>query len=290
MTKLIGINTFSVFQAFFDDYLGTLETLAKMGYKQIELLSVNFLNDVRFSDIYPALELKSKFTAMGITPIAVHERLEQGKNLLEYDWDSIIKYNYELGCEAIVIPWLWFNNLDETLQTAEHMNAIGKRFKENGLQLYYHNHGHEFRKTGDRTFFDVLVENTDPNHLKFELDLIWIQLAGINPIEVMQRLGARADLTHQNDLSKQTWFDTKQFLADLVKCEQDNSDIMPVYMKHLTADSFSDLGKGSFDFAGFYKKVNELGTIRCTIVENETTAGNKLIAVEKDYKFIESFI
>jgi sugar phosphate isomerase/epimerase len=290
MTHSIGINTFSVFKSLYEDYFGTLEKLATIGYENIELLSFNFLNNTKFSDVFPAAKVKAKFQALKINPIASHEMLPRGTDLLNYDWESVIKYNSELGCQAIVIPWLWFNNREDTLRVAEQMNTIGRLFKKSGLQLYYHNHGHEFRKTGDSTFFDLLAENTDPDHLKFELDLIWIALAGIDPITVMEKLGSRADLTHQNDSSKNFKFDPEHFFARLEKCDKEKSDIMPVYTEGLSSDSFTDLGQGSYDFAGFYKKVNDLGTIRCTIVENETTFNDKLIRVEKDYKFIKQFI
>jgi sugar phosphate isomerase/epimerase len=290
LEHIIGINVFSVYKELFRDYLGTLKKLTDMGYTHIELLSHHFEDSIRFSERYPAKELKAHFQEWGAVPVAVHEIMEQGRDLYDYDWDAIIRYNCELGCERVVIPWQWFNSKEEALRIAKQLDAIGKRMKENGLQLYYHHHGHELRNIGEATtLLDILAEHSDPTHLKFQLELIWIVLAGHDPVDLMERFGARGDMTHQNDINPSLTFTKEAFFQELEECSVQGSDIMPIYRKH-AANFSADLGTGTFEFTRFYSKVHEKGYVRYSIVENETKGNNKLTSVNKDLEFLKLYV
>lgn len=285
----IGINLYSVYEELDEDYIGTLGKLSQMGYRNIELLSKNPRTGIRISDTFDAGTLRAAFGGLNLNPVASHEMIPQGLNLLEYDWDNVISFNTALECPGAVIPWLHFNSVEETLHTAEQLNRIGARLKEHGLQLYYHNHGHEFRTVGGRTLFDLLAEQTDAELLKFELDVIWIVLAGFEPLDVIRQLGPRCELLHQNELIADSPFDLAAFFAALEQMEQTGGDIMSAYFNN-HMNWCDDLGAGIFDFASFYREVNEAGHVRYSIVENETTNGGKLARVEKDLQFIRRFI
>ena len=70
---------------------------------------------------------------------------------------------------------------------AERMNEAGELAKAAGLQFFYHNHNFEFEnKQADGTpFFDLLLAETEPELVKFELDLYWIIRGGQNPLEYL---------------------------------------------------------------------------------------------------------
>lgn len=148
MNISIGVNLFSVFQALNNDYFGTLEKVASAGYTNVELITTNFMTGVRYSDTFPLQTIKNKLDELGLKPIAAHERLDQDAE----NWNQLIQENAELGCKAIVLPSAWIKNREDTLKTAEQLNAIGKKCKESGLQFYFHNHFHEFKRWGARLY------------------------------------------------------------------------------------------------------------------------------------------
>lgn len=69
------------------------------------------------------------------------------------------------------------------------LNACGKRLKEDGIELLYHNHNCEFRKIDGQTAYDRIIENTDPKYVNFEFDSYWPTEAGVNTVELMRRPG-----------------------------------------------------------------------------------------------------
>ena len=87
---------------------------------------------------------------------------------------------------------------------AERLNEAGALAKADGLQFFYHNHNFEFEnKQADGTpFYDILLEETDPDLVKFELDLYWIIHGGREPARVPARTRDRYFAYHVKD---RTW-------------------------------------------------------------------------------------
>jgi sugar phosphate isomerase/epimerase len=284
MSIPIGINVCSVLQELCTDYLGTLEKISQSGYKHIELMPINVRTQTRFSDMVPVSAVQAKLRELDLTIVAAHEGIPQEQDPLLHDWEPIMQYHNELGSESIVISYLYFNNPEQTLQAAETFNRLGERFKANGLQLYVHNHAHEFLRFGDATLFDMLAEHTDPAYVKFELDLAWIAMLGINPLKIMKKLGPRCDLIHQNDL-KPVSFDVQQFMDEL----QGSADMKAVY-RAFDFGRFADLGAGCFNLPGFYAAMKDQGNLRCAIVENETHSGDRFGSIHSDLVTLRQYV
>ena len=286
MTMNIGLNLFSVFRELNEDYFGTLEKVAEMGYKNVELISANFSTGKRFTDTFSLPVIKKKFDELGLNAFAAHEGVAPGKAIIDGNWDKIIEENAELGCQSIVFPMAFISGLDDTLQTAEHLNVVGKKCKEAGLDFYYHNHAHEFKRLGDSTLFDQLVDNTDPDLVKFELDLVWVMRGGHDTLTVLEKLGNRCDMIHQKDLG--TYVNPVNIFAALSEAE--NEDTMKLYREIVKPNDFVNLGTGIVNFEGTYKKLNERGIVRYAIVENEGQQGNKFASIASDLKVIEQYV
>ena len=64
---------------------------------------------------------------------------------------------------------------------AEQINAWAKPFKGTGIRLQYHNHSQEFRNFPEldgKSGMDILIDETDPETVAFELDVFWASAAG----------------------------------------------------------------------------------------------------------------
>jgi sugar phosphate isomerase/epimerase len=282
----LDLNLFSVFKEINEDYFGTLEKVAEMGYKNVELITVNFSTGERYTDTFSLQVIKKKLKELGLKPFASHEGFAPGSSILDADWNRIIEENAALGCQSIVFPMAFFSGREDTLQTAEHLNLIGKKCIEAGLSFYYHNHAHEFRRIEETSLFELLAENTDPALVKFELDLVWVMRGGYDPLALLEKLGNRCDMLHQKDLGQHVFpvniFSALPLGTDL--------DTMKNYTEFVKPNDFVNLGTGIVNFKETYQKLHQLGYIKYAIVENEGQLGNKFTSIANDLKVMEKYV
>jgi sugar phosphate isomerase/epimerase len=102
---------------------------------------------------------------------------------------------------------------------AERFNEAGRLAREQyGVKFFYHNHDFEFtnKQPNGRPNYDILLEDTDPRYVWFELDLYWIVVGGESPVHYMQEYSERIPLYHVKD---KTWRDRPS--------EQDWEDVGP---------------------------------------------------------------
>jgi sugar phosphate isomerase/epimerase len=93
--------------------------------------------------------------------------------------------------------------VDGFKKTAEKMNEVGKKAKAAGLQYAYHNHNFEFEKMPDGSpGYDILVTETDPELVKFEIDCGWMKVAGYDPVHYMKAYPGRVKMLHIKDFQK----------------------------------------------------------------------------------------
>ena len=80
------------------------------------------------------------------------------------------------------------------------LNVSGKILKEAGIALLYHNHNCEFLHVEpQKTAYDLLLSETDPEYVNFELDSYWPTEAGVDALALMKKLDTRMKLYHIND-------------------------------------------------------------------------------------------
>jgi sugar phosphate isomerase/epimerase len=92
--------------------------------------------------------------------------------------------------------------LDDFKKTAALANSLGAKAKQAGLQYAYHNHNFEFKDQGNgQTGYDLLLKETDPELVKFELDCGWMITAGRNPVDYFKRYPTRYRLLHIKDFT-----------------------------------------------------------------------------------------
>lgn len=289
MSISAGINIFSVAKELGEDYYGTLEKVASAGYENIEMIGFNMQKRTRLMDEFPVESVRAKFKELGLKAIAAHEGTMPGQELISHDWELVMKYYGGLECENIVLPSVWIQSREETLKTAEQMNVIGKKLKENGFKFYLHNHAHEFKKVGDQTLFDLFVENTDPSYVNFELDLVWIIRAGLDPLAVLEQLGDRCDMIHQKDLNNNLAYPVSIFEAVQQGGDED-LDVLQAYRKYVSPTDFVDLGTGRVDLATIYAKLHVMGHVRYALVENEGESADKFKSIRNDLKVLKQYL
>ena len=201
-TPKIALNMSMVKMIMWDkgpDY--TFERVKEAGLSYFELSQV----DMTDAFIDQVLEASAKH---GVTVMSTSLNYKPlfGPNAkgfdIEKDLDRIIAANKRLGVTYVrdsLIPRICIHNEDGYYEAAEDLNRYGKLLAEEGLKLYYHNHHFEFEKFRGKTGFELLVENTDPKYVGFEIDVHWFQRAGHDPVKWLQRLAGREEMVHLKD-------------------------------------------------------------------------------------------
>ena len=196
MSLKVGLILYSVRQTMKHDPLGTVEEVAKLGYKNIEVCNHNAVEDSGIGFGVDAPALKQTFDRFGSKVISAHIFPFE-----KSDIPAILAYNRILGNTNIVNPMGRFTTYDDLMQQCEYFNKIGKICREEGFTYLYHNHQHEYRTFNGKSILDIIVENTDPNYLSLELDTFWTMRAGLNPVDMLKHFGKRIKLIHQKDFA-----------------------------------------------------------------------------------------
>lgn len=189
----IGIQTYTLREALGQDFVGTFEMIKQVGYDYVEL------NRRDFSERSPA-QLKQILNDVGLPSPITH-----------VDYDSLANRASELGdiagelgCEHVVLPWITDEqrNLDAYKSHAAMLNRAAETLRPYGVQVGYHNHQFEFFDLGDgETGMGILLNETDPELVAFELDLFWVALTGTDIVDLFSRNPGRFKYCHVKDLA-----------------------------------------------------------------------------------------
>ncbi|HEX2947273.1 MAG TPA: hypothetical protein VHT96_15120, partial [Clostridia bacterium] len=156
-----------------------------------------------------------------------------------------------------------------------------------GEQLYLHTHALEFKKIGDHVLADLIFDNTDPEYLKFEVDMAWAMRGGVDPLDILQKLGSRCDLVHQKDISKNAH---PVNILELATEEDDKLGVFGVYRKYVKPGDFVNLGEGIFDFERIYQGIKKMSFVKYTLAENEGVDSDRFRSIEIDYNTLKKYV
>ena len=189
----IGIQTYTLREALGEDFVGTFQMIKDVGYDYVEL------NRRDFSERSPA-ELKQILNDIGLPSPITHADYDSLAN----DPSRLGDIAGTLGCEHVILPWLSDEQrgLNAYKAHAEMLNRAGEALQPYGVTVGYHNHQFEFFDLGEgQTGMAILLGETDPNLVAFELDLFWAALAGTDIVALFQDNPGRFKYCHVKDLS-----------------------------------------------------------------------------------------
>ena len=184
----IGLQLYTLRNEMAQDFEGTLERVAELGFKEMQ-----------FAGYYgrsPA-EVRRILDRLGMTSPAAHV----GLGLMRDEIDRQIDIAGEIGQQYIVIPSLPSDErtLNDYERHAEALNEYGARCRDHGMTIGYHNHSFEFELQRGKIGYDYLLYFTEPNLVKFELDLYWAVNANVDPIEIFNKNPGRFPMVHVKD-------------------------------------------------------------------------------------------
>jgi sugar phosphate isomerase/epimerase len=193
-------------------------------------------------------EFKQMLSDRGITIPATGTGFED----LEKDPQAVADRVKELGASYVMCAWIPHKRGEFSKADADRaikvFNEGGKVLKENGITLKYHVHGYEFQPYGKGTLFDYLVENTNSEDVKLQMDVMWTYFGGGDPVALLKKYGNRWVSLHLKDFRK----GAPQDMTGLTGPEND----VP-------------LGTGQLDFPGILRESNKIG-IKHMFIEDES--------------------
>lgn len=88
---------------------------------------------------------------------------------------------------------------DDWKRAAELLNRAGLAAQPRGIRVGYHNHAYEGTEYGERTAYDILLAETDPAYVDFQLDAYWALTGGFDPLAVLRQHRERITSLHLKD-------------------------------------------------------------------------------------------
>ncbi len=184
----VGLQLYTVRDLMKADFEGTLAHVAQIGYKEVEF--AGYFNHA------PA-EVKAMLDRHGLSSPSTHVAFES-----DDQWKAALDAAKTIGHEYIVMPWIPAERrktLDDWKNFAQVFNHAGQAAHAAGIQFAYHNHDFEFPKMDGQVPYDLLLQSTDPQLVKLEIDLYWITKAGQDPLDYFARWPGRVPLVHVKD-------------------------------------------------------------------------------------------
>lgn len=189
----IGLQTYSLREAMAADFVGTFQMIKEVGYDFVEL------NGRNFTDRTPA-ELRRILDGIGLPAPASHVDYAS----LSKTPEQLADVAATLGCEYVILPWVGDDQrgAEDYKRHADMLNRAADVLNPAGIKLAYHNHHFEFFDLGDgRSGMDILLSETDPARVDFEIDFFWAALANVDMSALFSANAGRFKLCHIKDMS-----------------------------------------------------------------------------------------
>ena len=241
--------------------LGIKETFRKVkeiGFSTVELSQIPMTpeNVEAIRELLEELDMKVCATSASIKAMMPGIKIEN----LRDDFDKIVADTKALGCKYIRIGMISFDCLgskDKIVEYTKELNEMGRRLKEEGLDLYYHNHHVEFSKYDGKYLLDIMAEESDPEYLGFELDVHWLQRAGVNPLEWIKKLEGRTKIIHIKDYRIAQTLDLSGGREGIMRSMSDMVQ-------------FAEIGEGNLDMKAIIDLAGETGVEHIFIEQDDT--------------------
>lgn len=249
--KDFGLQLYTLRDDMPKDPTGILAQVASYGYKQIE----SYEGPKGMFWGLSNTDFKKKMDDLGMKIVASHCDIFK-------DFDKKAAEAAEIGMKYLVCPWVGpQKTIDDFKKMAQKFNQCGEVCKRAGILFAYHNHDYSFKPLDGQIPQDVMMNETDPSLVDFEMDIYWVATAGEDAELWLKKHKNRFRLCHVKDRSKTPVTDNGK-----------NS---------------VDLGTGSIHFPNIFKTAIANG-MKYFIVEQEAyPAGTPMEAVKKNAVYMK---
>jgi len=244
--KKVGLQLYTVRDMMKADLPGTLRKVAEIGYKEVEFAGYFDRTSAQIRELLHSNGLTSPSSHIGV-------------DILEKEPQKAFAFAKSIGNEWVILPWLpeeRRKTADDWKAMAALLNKTAAQAKAAGLRFGYHNHNFELMPIGGMRPLDMLLTETDPSLVDFEMDLYWVKFAGGDPLDYFNRFPKRFPLVHVKDSAG----------------PPDNRMV--------------DVGQGTIDFRSIFAASDKAG-IKHYIVEHDQPA-DPIATLRNSYKYLSA--
>jgi sugar phosphate isomerase/epimerase len=226
----IGLQLYTLGELMTTDTKGTLQKVAAIGYSQVESAGSQKGNYYGFTPKDFAAMVKDagmhwRSAHVGGAPFSIEQIMKMAKTAadsariqkmaerfkdrpktanLKENYQQLADEAAEGGLSYLVCSSIPVSTMDEIKTAVDVFSKAGEACKKVGVQFAYHNHVTEFDEVEGHRPFDYILNNTDKDLVKMELDLAWATKAKQDPVELFKLHPGRYPLWHVKDLDKTT--------------------------------------------------------------------------------------
>jgi len=230
------------------DFIVSMKKCHEIGYRNVQLSGIKV----------PHAEAKQILDDLGMTICATHEPSDEILNQPE----AVCARLNSIGVKNTAYPYpsgIDFTSEEAVRGLVKKLDAAGAIFAKHGLSLGYHNHAIEMTGFGDATVLDFIYRETNPAHLKAEIDTYWIQYGGGDPALWIEKLAGRGPVLHLKDYA-------------FLKTDK---------------PAFAEIGHGNLNWPRIFAAAEKAGTEWLT-VEQDSCPGDPFVSIEKSYAYLKS--
>jgi sugar phosphate isomerase/epimerase len=190
----VGLQLYSVRNQMTTNTSATLDEVRNWGIKHVELAGTYKV---------PPEKFRVELAEHGLTAVSGHFSYDEWRDNPE----GALTEASALGLKYVGCAWIPHQGVfDEAVcrQAIAVFNRAGELAAKHHMTFFYHTHGYEFQPFENGTLFDLLVRETNPKNVKFEMDIFWIAHAGQNAPQLLEKYPTRWALMHLKDMRKGT--------------------------------------------------------------------------------------
>ena len=190
----VGLQLYSVRNQMQKDAPGTLTEVRNWGIKYVELAGTY--------GIAPA-DFKKLLDDHGLDAVSGHFPFEKWRD----DPESALAEAETLGLKYVGCAWIPHEGAFDEVAARRAIavfNHAGDLAAKHHMRFFYHTHGYEFQPFENGTLFDLMMRETNPRHVFFEMDIFWIAHSGTDPVKLLEKYPGRWALMHLKDMRKGT--------------------------------------------------------------------------------------
>ena len=252
----IGLQLYSLRADFAKDVPGTMARVKSFGIQNVELASTYGLTPDKFKEL---------LATNGLKAISGHFPFDRYRD----EPEKVAHEAMALGLKYAGCAWIPHTNSVDNMfdektcrAAAAVFNKAGEILKEYGIKFFYHTHGYEFQPFGQGTLFDLLLKETKPEFVSYEMDVFWIVHPGQNPVSLLRKYGSRFELMHVKDMRRGTPTGLLTGKSDV------NNDVA--------------LGTGLMDWPAILSAAQQVG-VKYYFIEDESATSAEQIPVSLKY-------
>ncbi|MDP4264234.1 MAG: sugar phosphate isomerase/epimerase [Bacteroidota bacterium] len=191
--KKFGLQLYSVRDDIPKDPKGVLKQVASFGYTQIESYEHK---DLGMFWGMSNTDFKKYMDGLGMTIISSHCDIAS-------NFEKKAAEAAAIGMKYLMCPWKGpQKSIDDFKKFADEFNQKGEICRKNGIRFAYHNHDYSFKLQDGQLPQDVMMQNTDPKLVDFEMDIYWVVTGGQDPETWLKKYPNRFRACHIKDRIK----------------------------------------------------------------------------------------